>query len=373
MVELRRAVPDEALLGEIRAALHGTTTLALLHPLASAKDEQLLRRELDHLQLDATTMTLLSTSGSTGAPKRVELSRAAWLAHAAAANAHLGLRADDRWLVTLPLAHPGGLSIVVRCHVAGASVVQGEVPKLGAPFAAFIRTRLDAGITRLSLVPAQLQALLEVDVAPRGVRSVLMGGQSMPPALTTRAIERGWPIVTSYGMTETCGMCVASAIGAPASSIVGRPLEGTELRIDGTLQLRSPAQATRVHGAEPFTPDGWLRTEDRARVEPDGLVLLGRADDVIVSSGHKIDPLELEAALAALSNVRAVSVAGIPHETHGATVAALVVAEGELDLSAIAPYKRPRIIVRVDALPLLPSGKVDRAAVRGLLVSSART
>ncbi|MEO6954059.1 MAG: AMP-binding protein [Polyangia bacterium] len=368
-----RASAAPSTIAAILASFDGGTPLALLHPDASADDEEGLRTSLRSLTLDPDTMTLLSTSGSTGTPKRVELSRRAWRAHAGAAIAHLGLRCDDRWLVTLPLAHAGGLSIVVRCHVAGATAVLDEPPRLGPAFARHIGEHAD--ITRLSLVPVQLACLLDAGVAPwRALRSVLLGGQAAPPALVSRALDAGWPIVTSYGMTETCGMCVASNIGERTSA-VGRPLQGVALRLaSGQLELSTPARATSVHGAAPFTSDGWLRTGDRATITDSGLVLLGRADDVIVSSGHKIDPLEVEAQLSTLPGVAACAVFGAPHEVHGATVTAVIVPRSGADLDALrhpwppglATYKRPRRVLFVDALPLLPSGKLDRSAVRKL-------
>lgn len=368
-----RATFEPSTVAAILEALGGETQLALLHPDASAGEEHGLVEALRSQRLDADTMTLLSTSGSTGTPKRVELSRRAWRAHAEASVAHLELRADDRWLVTLPLAHTGGLSIVVRCHVAGAEVVLDAPAKLGPAFARHVASH--AGVTRLSLVPAQLACLLDAGLAPsRKLRSVLVGGQAAPPALVTRALDAGWPVVTSYGMTETCGMCVASAIGERTAS-VGRPLKDVGLRlVDDKLELHSPARATRVHGAAPFTSDGWLRTQDRATLTDAGLVLLGRADDVIVSSGHKIDPLEVEAQLATLPDVAACAVFGTPHEVHGATVTALIVPRPGADLEALrhpappalAAYKRPRRVIFVEALPMLPSGKLDRASVRRL-------
>ncbi len=368
-----RAVHALATLAAVEIAYEGSTQLALLHPDASAEDERHLRDALRTFELDAGTMTLLSTSGSTGVPKRVELSRAAWRAHAEASIAHLGLRSDDRWLVTLPLAHTGGLSIVVRCRVAGATVVLDKPRKLGPAFAQQLASH--AQVTRLSLVPAQLACLLDEKVLPwRALRSVLVGGQAAPPALVARALDAGWPLVTSYGMTETCGMCVASAIGARTQA-VGQPLLDVTLRlVEERLELSTPARATRVHGAAPFTTDGWLRTEDRACLTADGLVLLGRADDVIVSSGHKVDPLEVEAQLATLPGVAACAVFGAPHAVHGSTVTAVIVPRPGADLVALrtpaptglAAHKRPRRVVFVDALPLLPSGKVDRRAVRKL-------
>lgn len=374
-----RAPGTVATLVTIHAALLQRRWFAPLHPASPAMAEEHLRAGIGELSIAPSTLALLSTSGSTGEPKRVELSREAFAAHAHAANAHLDLRSDDRWLVALPLAHTGGLSIVVRCLVAHAAVVVAAPPSLGPGFGAWLVATTHAlRVTRWSLVPAQLQQLLhDGSSPPPWLRSVLLGGQSAPRPLVERALAQGWPIVTSYGLTETCGMCVATRIGE-SSTAVGRPLSGVELRIrDEQLEIRGPVVASRVHGAaDAFAPDGWLRTADRAVLGHDGgLRILGRADSVIVSAGYKIDPLEVEAVLDAIPGVETSVVVGIADEQFGARLAALLVAAHaplpeivEASLSAALPrHKHPRSLHVVKSLPLLPSGKVDRLAAAQLV------
>lgn len=368
------AAPTLETLEEIHAAILHRQPIAPLHPLAPVSAHAALADRLVSIAIAPTTLAVLSTSGSTGVPKLVELSAAAFLAHATASNAHLELDVSDRWLLALPLAHTGGLSIVMRTLLARAAVVLAPLPPLGPRFATgVIETVCALGVTRLSLVPAQLQQLVESDrPAPSALRSALIGGQAIPAKLATRALELGWPIMSSYGLTETCGVCVASRVGEVLPGAVGRALPGTRLRIeDGLLEISGPAVASRVWGnASSITDDGWLRTADRATIEGGRVTILGRADDVIISAGHKIDPLEIEAALLTLPMVRAAVVVGVVDEKFGSRIVALVNATADLEADALEDllprYKQPREFHRVDSLPLLGSGKVDRLAARRL-------
>jgi O-succinylbenzoic acid--CoA ligase len=337
------------------------------------------------LPLAPTAAAVIATSGSTAAPKLVELSRSAYEAHAETSNRYLDLRADDRWLITLPFDHTGGLSIVVRCLAARAAVIVGAPPPLSQGYAAWLSAMiLRHGATRLSLVPAQLAALVDDAVpAPASLRSVLLGGQALAPAIYRRARALGWPIVRSYGLTETCGMCAASTHDERDDAMVA--LDGTRFRIEhGLLQIASTALATSVHGAPQALADGWLRTADRAELDGPRLRVLGRADDLIVSGGRKIDPHPIEDALAALDAVSGSVVVDVPDARYGAIVCALVVparssrTPAELRAlieDAVAPLPRgdrPRRVELVDALPRLPSGKIDRRAARALALQLYR-
>ncbi len=368
----------------IHAALLQRRWFAPLHPASPAAIEERLRARVAQLSIAPSTLALLSTSGSTGEPKLVELSREAFAAHAHAANTHLGLRSDDRWLVALPLAHTGGLAIVMRCLAAHAAIVVAQPPSLGLGFGAWLVEATRAlQVTRWSLVPAQLQQLLSEDRAPPpSLRSVLLGGQAAPRRMVERALTQGWPVVTSYGLTETCGMCVATRIGE-SSTAVGRALEGVTLRVvDDQLEIGGPVVASRVHGlTDAFSADGWLRTADRAELGDGGeLHILGRADSVIISAGHKIDPLEVEAVLEMIPDVERAVVLGIADVQFGSRLAAVLVAspaDGQLSqviataLTAALPrYKHPRSLHLVKSLPLLPSGKIDRVAAAQLVATT---
>ncbi len=409
----RIAHPTSRAPSALRAAHDLATFLALhealahrraLAPLPSSATDAELAAHAAALPAGEDAFAFIRTSGTTGAPRLVELSRRAAVAHAESANAHLGIVAADRWLVALPLCHMGGLAILLRCLAARAAVILDAPPPLGASWPSWLHACIArTGATWVSLVPAQLDcALKDPRRAPASLRGVLVGGQALPPTLAARALARGWPLVVSYGLTETAGMCIATSPGDElALGTVGRPLPGVRVRLaDGLLEVHTASRATVVHGAPALPLDGWLRTSDRALLEEGCVRILGRADELIVTGGHKVNPHEVEAALRCVPWVKDVAVFGVPDERFGQAVAAVLVIEDGpgapglvlddgagapglvLDDGAGAPglarrlrealpclpsYKRPRHVRVVAALPRLGNDKLDRRAVRALL------
>ncbi len=312
------------------------------------------------------------------------LSRRAFVASAAASEANLGWQPDDRWLLRLPVAHVGGLSVVTRCLLARCAVVLSTESDPAALLDTIGRQR----VTILSLVPTLLARLLDLEPhrpAPPHVRAVLLGGAAASPALLARAADRGWPVLTTYGLTETCSQATTQPLGTVNRGELGAgpPLRGMEVRIgdDGEVHVRGPSLLTGYFptGAhpEPFLEGGWLPTGDFGRLDADGnLHVVGRRADRIVTGGENVDPLEVEQALEAEPGISRACVFGTPDEEWGEVVcAAVVLTDGghrpgvvarEAVAAAsvrLAAFKRPRRIVALDSLPLTRSGKVDRAAV----------
>jgi O-succinylbenzoic acid--CoA ligase len=259
----------------------------------------------------------------------------------------------------MPLAHVGGLSILTRCLLARTCVVLE--PRFDA---ATLPARLDdEKITLLSLVPTMLARLLDEHptwTPPPRLRAILLGGAGTPARLLARARERGLPVHTTYGLTEACSQVVTG----------GRALHGVELRIsaDERIQVRGPMLMTGYLGEPPLPPGAWLDTGDLGELDGDGVLRVhARRTDLIVTGGENVYPAEVEDALAALPGIHAACVFGIPDETWGQLVAALLVGERTPGLAAaiaarLAPHKRPRRIAFVDALPVTPAGKPDRAS-----------
>jgi len=305
--------------------------------------------------------TAVSTSGTTGAPKVVELTYANHLASALASADGLGVEPGDRWLCPLPLHHVGGLNVLIRSAINRTTVVLHE--RFDAER---VRAALEAGeVTLASLVPTMLARLRAAGLreAP-GLRAIALGGGPVPQELLEWAGETGIPVVPVYGMTETCSQVVA---GSPGRALAGVQLEIAE---DGEILVRGPMVAP---GA--IASDGWLHTGDLGWLDEEGrLQVLGRLKELIVTGGENVAPLEVEQALLAHPGVTDVGVAGLEDPDWGEAVTAFVVlgehVEGE-ELRAwcrerLEPYKVPKAIHAVDRLPRNAGGKLLRGALAEL-------
>ncbi len=316
------------------------------------------------------TAVVVATSGSTGVPKGVELSAAALLHSARASLARIGARPGQRWLCCLPATHVAGLQVLVRSLVSGTDPVLAD--RADAP------TVAASGCAHVSLVPTQLSRLLAVDISPfTGFSSVLLGGAAAPAGLLAAARAAGVPVVTTYGMTETCGGCVYDGI----------PLDGVRVRIgdDERIWIGGPVLFSGYRHELETPGDGWFRTGDLGRVDPDGrLVVRGRADDVINTGGRKVVPGEVAAALQAHPGVRDAAVLGQPDPEWGERVVAVVVPADPAEPPALEllrlhvqqrlpRYAAPSRVVMVDAVPMLPSGKHDLARLRRELLRREQT
>jgi O-succinylbenzoic acid--CoA ligase len=348
----------------VYAALEARRPIALIDPAQPPDVIAKLREAIDTASLAADAALVLFTSGSTGTPRGVVLSRAALVAAAEASAAHLGWRDDDRWLVALPLAHAGGLAPVIRCLAARKPIV------LAGELAASLER-----VTLASLVPTQLASLLEDPVwrPPPALRAVLLGGAGAPRALLETAAARGVPFLTTYGMTETFGQ-IATAPLARAGDPDALPVLLPSVYLDGTspIRVRAPMLATCYLDGTPIAPA--FTTADLGEFDGAALRVLGRADDMIITGGRNVHPAEVEAVLAATPGVRAACVFGVPDERWGQTVAAAIEVDAVFALDAavahwqreLASHARPRRLAICDAIPQLPSGKHDRRAAAAL-------
>jgi len=328
------------------------------------------------------TLAIVFTSGSTGRPRGARLSRAAFIASEAAHAANLPWTPEDRWLLCMPPAHVGGLSVVTRCLIARRCMVLS--PGAFDP-TAMIRIMTENRVTLVSLVPTMLRRLLTSE-SPRWapaseLRAVLVGGAHLPEALRDLAVVRNVPVLATYGCTEACSQVSTQRpeqIGRPGS---GLPLRGVEVRIEGgEIQIRGQVLMDGYLGEDrnptPWTSDGWLRTGDLGSFLPDGQLLVqGRIDDLIVTGGENVSPEEVEAWLETVPGIESACVFSLRHEEWGEEVVAAVVTDAtRYDATTLrtrlcrelAPHKRPKRICTLDELPLNRSGKLDRAAVEVL-------
>jgi O-succinylbenzoic acid--CoA ligase len=366
-------------MGLVRSAWDaGAAILPVDHRLSTAEARRLLERARATVLLDGRGVRrveaapveegiclVVHTSGTSGDPKLVQFDRDA--IDAAVASSALALEAtpQDPWLCCLPLAHVGGLLVLLRGVLLGAPVVvhRGfDARAVGA----------ERKIAFTSIVPTMLARLLDAEVDLSDFRAILVGGAHLSPDLRERAERAGARVIETYGLTESCGGVVYE----------GRPLPGTEVRIDaeGGIQLRGP---TLMRGyrfdptatVEAFTPDGWLRPGDAGEIDREGrLHVVGRFDDLINSGGERVWPREVEVALRDHPKVADVAVGGRLDPEWGERVVAWVVPADprepptleelrEHAAATIARFKVPRELVVVDELPRTASGKVRRAAL----------
>jgi o-succinylbenzoate---CoA ligase len=301
---------------------------------------------------------VVATSGSTGQPKGVELTHAALRASTAASVDRLGCRPGERWALTLPTHHVAGVQVLLRSWMLGT---EAEVVRDPA--------ELVAGDAQyVSLVPTQLQRLLDAGAPVSRFARILLGGARAEPDLLERARAAGAEVVVSYGMSETCGGCVYD----------GLPLDGVEVGLrEGRIRLRGPVlfSAYRGEPAGAALDDGWFTTGDLGVLGPDGsLQVLGRADDVIISGGENVPVAAVEAVLRRADGVADVAVTGRDDPEWGQVVVAVLAPTDPADppaLEALRAHVRrthpaawaPRELRVVGALPRDPMGKISRAAL----------
>lgn len=327
-----------------------------------------------------SALAILLTSGTSGTPKGVFLSRRAFVAAGAASAANLGWYPEDRWLLSMPLAHVGGLSVIVRSLIARRAIVL--VPWTGdaeALLQAIERCR----VTIVSFVPTLVRKMLDARPDPvfaSSVRVILVGGDAASASLLDECRRRKVPALTTYGMTETCAQIATqrpSEVPSPAAG-VGRALPGLELRIEaGEIHVRGPTLMSGYvppdRWPSPFTADGWLPTGDLGELDAEGrLHVRGRRSALIITGGENVDPAEVERALLSAPGVREACVFGIQDERWGQIVAAAVVAHDPATFErawvedtvrdALAKFKRPRVLAVLDALVTNATGKIDRKA-----------
>lgn len=270
--------------------------------------------------------TVIFTSGSTGQPKGVVH---AWRSHfysARGAASALPLRSSDCWALSLPLYHVGGLAILVRAVLAGASVALLEDP---------VCDWMTRRITHGSLVATQLKRVLDATDGPPppGLRGLLVGGGPVPEGLLDEAHARGWPVHTTYGSTEMASQVTTTppAAARDTLSTAGHLLPYRELKIDGSgaICVRGPtrcrAYLTSEGRVQPFDAQGWLRTGDVGHLDPEGrLHVTGRVDHQFISGGENIQPETVERALEALPQVARAVVVPLPDDEFGARPVAFV-------------------------------------------------
>ena len=270
--------------------------------------------------------TLIFSSGSTGQPKAIVHAMSAHLASATGASKIIPLNAGDRWLWSLPLYHISGLAILVRCAIAGATVVGLPVDReLNADVLDELK------VTHLSVVMTQLRRLLAEKTFPsKHLQTVLLGGASMDPQLVEAARNRGIDVRTTYGLSEMASQVTTSTgDGNPQAS--GKLLENRQLRISpsGEILVRGKTLALGYFqdGSVQSLTDknGWFQTNDIGSFnEHSELIVSGRIDNMFISGGENIHAENIERAMTALFNIEQVIVVPSPDKEFGLRPVAFV-------------------------------------------------
>jgi 2-aminobenzoate-CoA ligase len=341
---------------------------------------------------DAEDVAIIAfTSGTTGQPKGCVHLHRDLLATCDTFGAQvLRPREDDVFTATPPVAFTFGLGVNVLFPLrVGASTVPIGRPALDTLVDAIERH----AITTLSTAPTMYRAMLrEADLARvSSLRACVSAGEPLPAAVATAWTERtGVRIIDGIGSTEMLHIFIGSPAEETRPGSVGRPVPGYEAAVvDDAMQPVAPGEVGRLAVRGPtgcrylddprqadYVVDGWNLTGDAFRRDEDGYFwFAARNDDLIVSAGYNISPLEVEGALLQHDAVAECAVVASPDEDRGHVVKAFVVlADGTTgDLTAalqqhvkerIAPYKYPRRIEFVDDLPRTLTGKVQRAVLR---------
>ena len=364
---LRTVEPSEVATA-LMASMNGEPPIAPLPADPVERTRAITMFRPDHPVVEADAAVVVATSGSTGAPKGVVISRAALRASVEATHTWLGGAGD--WALALPSHYIAGLMVCARAALGDtrAVPVRSDLDNLPEVADSLSERRY------ISLVPAQLNRALqqgETTAALASFSTVLVGGGPTDGNLVERALASGIRVVTTYGMSETCGGCVYD----------GTPLQGVavDLSDDGRILIKSSTLFTGYRlrpdlTAAVFT-DGRFHTQDRGRWDAGRLVVLGRLDDVVITGGHKVDLADVEQAVqrwAAHDKTHA-AVLGMPDPVWGTTIIAVSDSPSSLeDLQSVLrqslpAHALPRELIHLDQLPWLANGKPDREALRSMI------
>ncbi|WP_243737353.1 class I adenylate-forming enzyme family protein [Blastococcus xanthinilyticus] len=341
------------------------------------------------------------TSGTTGRAKGVRITHSGMVATSAAFVARIGLPSGGVWIDPMPLFHTAGNVL----GVMGALWQRAEHVVVAFEPARVLALVAQRHATLLSAAPTLLDLLMdrpEIGTSDlSSLRVVFTGGQTVRPSFVDRVEQTfGAPLITTFGMTETCGSALLPSPGDPAEvrrTTVGRPLAGTDVRIagpdgdpvapgePGELWLRGPRLTPGYHDdpaatAAAIDPEGWLHTGDLAVMDPTGACrMVGRLKDMIKTGGENVSPEEVEEVLAGHPSVARAAVVGAPSERWGELVVAFVVPAAQPGIDAagidpaqleqhcrsrLSPFKVPRSWRVVDQLPMTASTKIQRAELR---------
>ncbi len=328
---------------------------------------------------------LFETSGSSGTPKQVVLSKQALLVSADAVNSHLRVTADSTWGLALPLHHVGGFGVAARAYRAGCRLQVFSNRWNAARFGEWL---IETAVTHASLVPTQVHDLVSAKIAaPNGLIAAVVGGGQLDAKTGQAARDLGWPVLASYGMTEagsqlaTQGLEALSEIYQP-SPLPLLPIWEASISDEGILAIRGPALFSGVVMDGVFTPrpSEWYQTSDRVTLENRLLSPLSRVDSLVKVLGELVDPPAIEVELMSCSGNQlapgSFAVVAIPDERAENRLVPVFAAGVDAALidTTLQRYEekaqgflrlgRP---VMVEKLPVSEMGKIRRVILMGMV------
>lgn len=356
-------------LADLEAAIAGQRSIL---PLPTDTNTATLLKDSQRVGTDiaADIAIVAATSGSTGTPKGAQLTAANLVASADATHQALG--GEGQWLLALPRFYIAGIQVLVRSLIAGWEPVTQEVSR-GFDIATFAEATAELEHSRryTALTPHQLLKAMSSLAGIEALRSfdaILVGGAALRAQDRKAASELGIHVVSTYGSSETAGGCIYD----------GRPLPGVKARISsGRILLGGPTIARgyrNVPNSPAFATPGWFATSDAGEISGGRLQVAGRLDSIIDSGGLKLHPEVLEQQIHEISGVNQAIVVGVPDSRLGQAIA--VAYTGKIPaheivagLEHLPRWQLPKVVERVDSLPTLASGKVDRVRVQQFLTA----
>jgi O-succinylbenzoic acid--CoA ligase len=333
---------------------------------------------------------VIQTSGSTGTPKWVPVNNRQLFTAFQSSAAFVRPASGEFWLSVLPLHHIGGLSIWLRSFHRKSAVA------LHQPFDAknvLALMRSHTAIRFASFVPTMLRRLIQLMDEPFSTkRTVLLGGGPVSAQLIRSAIDKNMDVITSFGMSETAAQITGyqySASNLPEDDILwSGPVQApNEFRLsgdgppnEGFLWLKGPQIFTgylHFDGEQPFE-HGWFNTGDIAHFSSqNGLRILMRRTDRIVTGGENVDPINVQDELRKISDVQDVVVLGVEDEEWGQKVVAFLEIKDDTEIqitrtfikenTPLLAHEIPQEIIQLERFPTLTNGKIDRQKLRTLI------
>lgn len=337
------------------------------------------------------------TSGTSSKPKIVPLKRKQLISAAKASSKNFKPDPNHFWLLCLPLNHIGGISIILRSLIYGSAIYRMDVfhEEMVKEFLG-VNTRFQAA----SFVPTMLKRLLDDPLfkTHRQFKAILLGGGPTTAPLLQKSVERGIPIVSSYGMTETCAQILANPTLAPSGMYtpiksVGKPFPPNELQIrdhqdkvlgrnqSGTIWLKGPQVFDGYYHKEDnlsrFDKNGWFNTGDYGHKNGfDQIFIESRRIDLIITGGENVNPAEVEEAIQKLPSIKEVAVVGLPDDEWGQRITAFVTLSNgktpklqevrEQLKGSLIDYKLPKELRIIEEIPRTSTGKIKRRELERL-------